>query len=111
MSEVEEIPEQSEEESVSLDISSGINKFLAAKSKPKEEKLDKDFKLLESRGELSTRLSILQAALMSIRPTSTTCEQAFSVAGIFKNKIRNRMSRKSLNALVLLKYHFSGQGN
>lgn len=107
----EAIEEPDEEMPAPSDIHSGINKFLSAKQKPKENKLDKDFKLLESRGELTARLSLLSNALMSIRPTSTTCEQAFSVAGNFKTKIRNRMAPKSLNAMVLLKYHFAVKEN
>lgn len=103
-----EIEEQNDDtdDEVPVDMKSVIAKLISTRPAAKEGKLDKDFKLLESRGELSSRLSNLHTALLSIRPTSTTCEQAFSVAGIFKTKLRNRLSRKSLNALLILKYHF-----
>ena len=45
-------------------------------------------------------------ALLTIQATSTITERVFSVAGIFKTKIRNRMQSKNLNILVFLKYYF-----
>jgi hypothetical protein len=41
--------------------------------------LDKDFEVLESTGDKTLRLVKLYKALLTIKPTSTICEQAFSV--------------------------------
>lgn len=62
--------------------------------------------VLEANGEKSQRLEKLYLAAKSIKPTSTDCEQAFSIAGSFKTKIRNRLTPKMLNILVWLKYYF-----
>lgn len=97
-----EVSQTTEEEVPPADINSGVNKFLMRKTKPKEEKLDKNFKLLESRGELTSRLLLIHNALLSIRPTSPLANKA-------KTKLRNGMSANSLNSLVLFigeKYHF-----
>ena len=69
--------------------------------------LDQDFKLLEATGGRTPRLEKLLQALLSLKPTSTVCEQAFSVGGYFKTKIRNRLSNEKLNALTWLKYFFA----
>jgi hypothetical protein len=69
--------------------------------------VDKDLKYFELTGNHPKSLQLLYDALLSIRPTSTFNEQVFSVAGNFKNKIRNRTSEKTLNALVWLKIFFS----
>lgn len=71
------------------------------------EYLDKDIKMFEATGEKSQRLTKLHNALMSFQPTSTSCEQAFSVAGSFKTKVRNRMSPEKLRILLWLKYYFT----
>lgn len=68
--------------------------------------LDKDFKLLEASGEITARLEKIRQALLTIKPTSTICEQAFSVATSFKSKSRNRLSAARLNALMWLKTFF-----
>jgi hypothetical protein len=52
------------------------------------------------------RLENLYRALMTIKPTSTSSERVFSVAGGTITKIRSRMSPELLNALVFLKYYF-----
>lgn len=59
-----EVDETSDEETALKDMQSGIMKMISQKTKPKESKLDKDFKLLESRGELSSRLEKLYTALL-----------------------------------------------
>lgn len=84
----------------------GINE-LTKRSDKVEGSLEKDFKLLEALGEKSVRLNHLHQALLTIQPTSTSCEQVFSVAGSFKTKVRNRMSPEKLGILVWLKYFFT----
>ena len=55
---------------------------------------------------ISEELKKLTNALMSIRPTSTSSERVYSVAGHLNCKTRNRMSLETLNGLILLKYYF-----
>lgn len=88
-------------------IQEGINQLSQQSAKKVDINLDKDLKLFECTGERSNRLSNLHKALMTIKPTSTVCEQNFSVAGSFKTKLRNRMSSEKLNILVWLKYFFA----
>jgi hypothetical protein len=88
------------------EIQQMINKIMNPPAKVFDSKLEKDFKLLESTGEKSFRLKKLHSALMTVKPTSTVCEQTFSVAGSFKTKVRNRLSPNKLNALTWLKYYF-----
>lgn len=60
------------------------------------DKLDKDFKLLEATRERFSRLNQVYKALLTVKPTSTSCERAFSVAGSFKTKVRNRLAPTKL---------------
>lgn len=55
------------------------------------------------RGKL---LTIVAGWLHSIPPTSVECERAFSVAGTFASKIRNRISDRALNDMCILKWFF-----
>lgn len=71
--------------------------------------LRQDFNTLVVLGQLTTRLESIRDALLSIQPTSTICEQSFSIADAFKCKKRNRMGTKRTNALVWLKRYFSEQ--
>lgn len=87
-------------------LQNGIDALLKPKEKVVAGKLDKDIQLLEASGEKSLRLEKLYKALLSIQSTSTSCEQAFSVAGSFKTKIRNRLSPEKLSALCWLKSYF-----
>jgi hypothetical protein len=105
------VEEGSEEESnlgiPSDNLDAGISSIMAPAARVTGKSLDKDFALLEANGERSIKLEKLYQALMSIKPTSTVCEQTFSVAGAFKTKIRNRLSPKKLNTLVWLKTFFA----
>lgn len=87
-------------------LEDGLNEMTKQASKS-ETNLDKDFKLLEASGEKSSRLEKLHNALLSIQPTSTSCEQVFSIAGSIKTKLRSRMKPKTLSILVWLKKYFS----
>ena len=60
----------------------------------------------EKSGEKTANLEKLYAALMNLPPTSVSCERVFSVSGNFGNKQRARLSDKSLDSLVFLKYYF-----
>jgi hypothetical protein len=102
--------DQSEENEVEvLDLDASIKSF-QPKQTPKSFDLKKTFErdlaYFEGTRQKPESLKKLSIALMSIKPTSTYCEQVFSVAVNFKNKIRNRTSEKFLDALVWLKKFF-----
>lgn len=87
-------------------VQEGIQSLTQVAEKTIDKNLEKDLKLFEATGEKSQRLKKLYDALVSIQPTSTSCEQVFSVAGSFKTKIRNRIMPRKLSILVWLKYYF-----
>lgn len=72
----------------------------------KFDKLKQEFKIFKSTGNRTENLEKLRNALDTIQPTSTESERVFSVAGNFISKLRCRLSDKSVNALVFLKYYF-----
>jgi hypothetical protein len=89
-----------------FNIGSGIQNYMQSLTKTTSSSLEKDFSLLESTGTRSPRLEKLYQALLSLKPTSTVCEQTFSTASSIKTKVRNRMKSSRLQILVWLKYHF-----
>ena len=101
---VENFPQESELQRV-------IHEFMKPSKRCETGDLTKDFRILEATKQKSSRLTDIQNALFSLQPTSTECERAFSVAGIFKNKLRNRMSPEKLNYLLWLKYYFKKNEN
>lgn len=62
------------------------------------------FKITGKRGEI---LNHLMNWLKTVPPTSVESERAFSVAGAFCTKVRNRLNDKALNSLCILKWFFS----
>ena len=42
---------------------------------------------------------------MTIKPTSVEAKRAFSALGFFVTKLRNRMSDKTLDALITMRQH------
>lgn len=69
--------------------------------------LAKELKIMEgSAGIRTLNLEALYQALLTIKPTSVSCERTFSVAGNFCTKIRSSLSPTTLSNLVYLKYHF-----
>ena len=87
-------------------IQDGIAKLLKPAEKSINKNLEKDIKLFEASGEKSSRLIKIHDALKSIQPTSTDCEQLFSIASSIKTKVRNRMRSEILETLVWLKDYF-----
>jgi hypothetical protein len=73
-----------------------IKRIMQSAAKCLGSSLENKFKLLEKSGEKSSLLQHLYEFLLTIAPTSTVCEQAFSVAGSFEK----------LNALHRLRYYF-----
>lgn len=69
--------------------------------------IDAEFKSIEgNNGKRSANMDNLYEALLSICPTSTSSERAFSIAGNTVNKIRSRLGTNTVNALVFLRYYF-----
>lgn len=93
----------------SLTIASGIESYMSLISASASPTLDKELMALHSTGIRSARLEKLFQALLSLKPTSTVCEQAFSVAASIKTKNRNKMSPKKLNVILWLKYFFTNK--
>ena len=71
--------------------------------------LKSEFVLLKNPGKRTDHLQKLYDALLSIKPTSTDVERVFSVSASFCTKIRSRLSDKSLNALVFLKFFYKSK--
>lgn len=69
--------------------------------------LQQEFTLFKNTGTRTENLEKIYNALLSIKPTSTDVERVFSVCTSFCTKIRSRLSDKSLNALVFLKFYYN----
>ena len=63
--------------------------------------LNKEMALFEATGNKSKYFNLVDQALRTIPP-----ERAFSAAGIFITKLRARLSEKSIDSLMVLKYYF-----
>lgn len=66
---------------------------------------------MEGSGQKTENVELLFNALLTVRPTSVESERVFSVTGQFVNKIRNRLSDESINALSVLQNYFLNQKN
>lgn len=69
--------------------------------------LKQEFLLFRNTFKRTENLEKIYRALNSIKPTSTDVERVFSVSSNFCTKIRSRLSDKSLNSLVFLKYFYN----
>ena len=56
--------------------------------------------------ERTSYLQLLYKALMTIKTTSVEAKRAFSAMGFSVTKLRNRMSDKSLDALITIRQHY-----
>ena len=68
--------------------------------------LNKEMTLLEANGNKSKYLNLVNRALKTSPPTSVEEERAFSAAGLFVTKLRARLSEKSIDSLMVLKYYY-----
>ena len=68
--------------------------------------LKSEFMLFKNTGKRTENLQKLYDALLCIKPTSTDVERVFSICTNFCTKIRSRLSDKSLQALVFLKFYY-----
>ena len=68
--------------------------------------LERDLKLFEATGEKTKTITLLNNIVLSVPPSSTEPERAFSLAGVIVTKFRNRLSDDAVDALLFLKYYF-----
>ena len=68
--------------------------------------LKKDFVVLTNTKTRTNNLNILYNALLTMKPTSTTTERVYSIAGLTRTKIRTRLNFTTFNAIIFLKYTF-----
>lgn len=84
-----------------------IQKEMAESSqKSTQSDMKDEFKSMIISKVLTPKLTLLYHALSTIQPSSTSCEETFSVAALFATKKRNQVGPTLLNALVFLKYFF-----
>jgi hypothetical protein len=62
-----------------------------------------DLQSMDASGKKLDLLSTIYNALMSVPPTSVEAERAFSAAGLFVTKLRNRMSDESLSKVAMIR--------
>jgi len=67
--------------------------------------LSREINIFSVTGKLTPNLSLLQAALLTIKPTQK--ERNFSIAGNFVSKKRTSLSDRSIDSLCFLKHHFT----
>lgn len=65
--------------------------------------IKKEIQLYQATKKRPENLENLYRALTTIRPTSVEAERAFSVMGLFANKLRNRLNDDTLSAMMVLK--------
>ena len=115
VNDVEHVVEQSsnDAESVNLSLHDELNLLLqkdgssiAVGGQDSFKWLKSEFTLFRNSGQRTENLQKLYNAILSIKPTSTDAERVFSVCTNFCTKLRSRLSDKSLNALVFLKYYY-----
>lgn len=89
-----EIATETEPEDQLEPVSEGIRLSQEPSKATTKVDIDEDLKMLEAVLQLTPCLENLRDALLSIPPTSTICEQAFSIAESFKTKKRNRIGHR-----------------
>lgn len=89
---------------VALVKASVSSKYIPKKTN--KNSLKKELKLFEASGTQTQGIEILYNALLTIQPTSVESERVFSTTGTIVNKIRNRLSDETINALTVLKSYF-----
>lgn len=101
--------EEDEEQDGSLqeELNSAIKKALTeAKPNGDFDMLRQEFILYKKTKNKTKNISLLHKAIKTIKPSSTECERAFSIAGKFCTKLRSRLSDSSLSALIFLKFYY-----
>ena len=81
------------------ELEKAISTFFTPQLQAIDENLNKDSKLFEASWEKTNHLCAFQKSLLLIQPTSTDFERAFLIAGIFKTKVRNKLTPIKLNWL------------
>ena len=57
----------------------------------------------------TTAICELASCISTIPPTSVEAERTFSASGLFLTKLRSRLSDKSLDTLISLKFYFANK--
>lgn len=72
-----------------------------------EDQLADEISIYENSGVLGKLLQTALKISKTVRPTTTDCERAFSVAGYFCNTLRSKLSHSTLSNLCMLKDYFN----
>jgi hypothetical protein len=96
------------------DVDSELDAFIASKNAkavisepPLERLVSKELEAFKLGGKPGELLNRVTGWLLSVPPSSVENERAFSVAGSFCTKIRNRLGDETLTKLTILKCFFS----
>ena len=71
----------------------------------------KEMGLYAASRQETERIRLIKNAVFIVPPTSVEAERAFSASGLFVTKIRSRLSDKTLDILVFLKFYFMYRSN
>lgn len=71
-----------------------------------ESQIANEIFIYDQTGVLGKYLTTILQCTQTVRPTTTDCERAFSVAGYFCSKLRVKLSEESLSNLCFLKSYF-----
>ena len=97
------------------DFETELENFIATQQKaakvvdvepPLERLVAKELETFKLGGNPGDLLKLVTGWMLSVPPTSVECERAFSVAGNFSTKVRNRLNDSTLNVLAILKWYF-----
>lgn len=72
-----------------------------------DDQLTDEIGVYEKTGVLGKLLQNVLHTSKTVRPTTTDCERAFSVAGYFCSTLRSKLSHQSLSNLCMLKDYFN----
>lgn len=97
----------------SLDFNEQLNYIVMNKEKlvvkeqcHRVEMVKRELAVFQKTNFLGENLRLMKQHLEAIKPSSIASERTFSVAGLFKTKLRSRLGDSVLNKLVYLKYKF-----
>jgi hAT family C-terminal dimerisation region len=103
-----ELPQLSYGEKLSAMFDDGL-KTIGSQKKRKVCDIYADMTLATQTGELTDRLVKLRKALESVQATSVESERAFSIAGRFVTKVKNRMRDNTLDNYCFARHQLRNQ--
>lgn len=101
----QDFQEKSYAEKLAAQIAADLQTIGVCKAK-KNINIEAEINLASKTGELTERLQLVLKALESVQASSVVSERAFSIAGRFVTKIRNRLGDKSLDSFCFAKHKF-----